>query len=115
MAKNQQDNTFHSRDQKIDYFNRRVNDASLTEGQRKYAADRLNSLCGGKSNSVQQTQSNCSTSAFQQTKQKFSDAQKYAYGAGIGYSAAKSGKRVSVRDENKDSFRAGYNSCKSSK
>lgn len=38
---------------------------------------------------------------------EYTEAQNAAFNAGIGYGAAKSGKRVPVRDENKDSFRNG--------
>lgn len=46
---------------------------------------------------------------------KHSAAQRAAYGAGVAYSLAKQGKRVPVKDENKDSFRAGVKASRKKK
>lgn len=44
----------------------------------------------------------------------FTAAQRSAYGAGMAYGLAKQGKRVPVKDENKESFRAGVKAARSS-
>ncbi len=88
--------------QKCDYYKKRVNDRSLTQKQRDYAQKRLNALCG----------TDKPKSSPAKTKPQYTDAQKYSYGAGIGYATAKKGKRVKVKDENKESFRAGYKKVK---
>lgn len=88
--------------EKREHYESRVNDPKLSEGQRKFAQQRLNSLCGGgKKFGGKSVKSG-----------NYTDAQKFAYGAGVGYGAAKSNKRVPVKDENKESFRAGYNKGK---
>lgn len=46
---------------------------------------------------------------------KHTDAQRAAYGAGMAYALAKQGKRVPVKDENKDSFRAGVQAARKGK
>lgn len=113
MAK--QNDTYYSAQDKCDYYKKRVNDSKLTDSQRKYAQMRLNSLCGGKkSKGKTVTCPTCNTSVPVNSG-KYTDAQKFAYGAGIGYGAAKSNKRMPVRDENKDSFRAGYKKGKTLK
>lgn len=113
MAK--RNNSTYSVADKCDYYKRRVNDSKLTDSQRKYAQMRLNTLCGGKkSKSKTVTCPTCNTSV-RVGSDEYTDAQKFAYGAGIGYGAAKSNKRMPVRDENKDSFRAGYKKGKALK
>lgn len=105
MAKTNQGS--YNKSSKIAYFKNRVDDVNLTAGQRRYAADRLRSLCGdGKSGGKTVTCPQCSTPVTTSTG-KYDDGQKFAWGAGVGYGAAKAGKRVRVKDENKDSFRAG--------
>ena len=44
-----------------------------------------------------------------------SPEQRAAYGAGVAYALAKQGKRVPVKDENKDSFRAGVKAARKSR
>lgn len=97
----------YSAQEKCDWYSKRVNNPKLTERQRRYAQQRLNTLCGGKPGNKTVSCPNCNTSVSVSSG-KYTDAQKFAYGAGVGYCAAKSGKRVDVKDENKDSFRAGY-------
>lgn len=92
----------HTNAQKIDYFKNRVNDRNLTQSQRNYAQQRLNALCG--TSTVNRNTS--------KPIQQYTDAQKYAYGAGIGYATAKKGQQVKIKDENKDSFRKGYKRVK---
>ena len=45
----------------------------------------------------------------------YTDAQKQAYGAGMGYGYAKANKRVPVKPENKESFRAGLDKARGKK
>lgn len=96
MARQQQNNDQPVRtvQEKCAYYKKRINDPKLTDGQREFAQRRYNSLSG--TNTVSSS-----------NKTKYTDGEKAAYNAGIGYSCGKSGKRVPVRDENKDSFRAG--------
>lgn len=91
--------------EKCEWYGGRVNDPKLSEKQRSWAKMRLGQLCGGKSAPGKATATVPSRST---NSSKYNDAQKYAYGAGIGYAAAKSGKRVDVKPENKQSFRDGY-------
>ena len=97
----------YSAQEKCDYYSKRVNDPKLNERQRRYAQQRLNALCGGKPGKKTVSCPKCNT-PVPVSSGKYNDAQKFAYGAGIGYGAAKTGKRVKVKDENKDSFRKGY-------
>ncbi len=87
--------TFSNED-KCDYYRRRVNDSKLSQKQRDYAQKRLEALCSGKKLAPAKLSSSSYTSE-----------ERAAYGAGVAYGAAKSGARVSVKDENKDSFRKG--------
>ena len=109
MAKTNQDT--HSYSDKVAYFKGRVDDVRLTAGQRRYAADRLRSLCGDDKSKVK-TRTQCSAPVTT-SNGKYDDGQTFAWGAGVGYGAAKAGKRVKVKDENKDSFRAGLKRGKS--
>lgn len=96
MAK-QNDKQYFDVTAKCDYFSRRVNDKSLSQGQRDYAQKRLAALRGG-------SKTNNSSKKYGKS---FTDEQNAAYSAGIGYGAAKNNKRVPIKDENKGSFRAG--------
>ncbi len=96
----------YSAQDKCDYYSKRVNNPKLSEKQRVYAQNRLNALCGGKSSVAGKAMATVPSRSTNSSK--YNDAQKYAYGAGIGYAAAKSGKRVDVKPENKQSFRDGY-------
>lgn len=102
MAKQQS----YSAQDKCDYYSKRVNNPKLSEKQRAYAQNRLNALCGGKRSAP--GKATATVPSRSTNSPKYNDAQKYAYGAGIGYAAAKSGKRVDVKPENKQSFRDGY-------
>ena len=96
----------YSAQDKCDYYSKRVNNPKLSEKQRVYAQNRLNALCGGKSSVAGKAM--VSVPSRSTNSPKYNDAQKYAYGAGIGYAAAKSGSRVDVKPENRQSFRDGY-------
>lgn len=100
MAKqNKSDRTVQD---KCRYYENRVNDKRLTDGQRRWAQRRLNELCaGGKSKPA------VSAPGGSGNSQKYTDGQKYAFGAGVGYAAGKAGKRVEVKPENRQSFRDG--------
>lgn len=100
-------NRMFSKTEKQAYYEKRAKDSTLTKGQRKFAQKRLNQL--NKSKSRKSSKNNGKTST---TKTTYTDAQKAAYNAGIGYGAAKANKRVKVKDENKRSFRNGYNKGK---
>ena len=45
-------------------------------------------------------------------KSTYTQAQRAAYGAGQAYALAKQGKRVPVKNENKESFRAGVKAAR---
>ncbi len=102
MAKNNQtEKQTFSDNQKCDYFKNRINDPNLSQGQRNWAAFRLNALSGNDQTitpapNAAQSPANCVT------------GQKAAYNAGLGYGAAKAGARVPVSAENKGSFRNGF-------
>lgn len=102
MAKQQS----YSAQDKCDYYSKRVNNPKLSEQQRAYAQSRLNALCGGKKSAS--GKATVAAPSRSTNSPKYTDAQKYAYGAGLGYAAGKSGKRVDVKPENKQSFRDGY-------
>ena len=98
MAKQKLDNSQHTVEEKIKHYSGRVNDPTLTEGQRKHAAKRLGELCGG----GQAPQTRAPKSPAKLTSQ-----QQNAHMAGIGYGAAKAGARVPVQPQNQDDFRDG--------
>lgn len=86
---------------KIDYYTKRVNDPNFSDGQRRWAAKRISDLCGEKKPATAPKQIERSS------RTRYTDAQKHAWSAGLGFGAAKAGKTVPVKDENKDSFRNG--------
>ena len=93
--------------ERINYYANRVNDPSLSQGKRNWAAKRLSELTS-KSNSGGKSKPSCSVPSGTSNTTKYTDGQKYAYGAGIGFAKAKAGERVDVKPENKQSFREGY-------
>ena len=95
----------YSAQDKCDYYAKRANNPKLSEAQRRYAQRRLSALCGGKKSAP--AKAAVATPSRSVNSPKHTDAEKYAYGAGIGYAAAKAGKRVDVKPENKQSFRDG--------
>lgn len=111
MAKQNTSDNMRTPAQKCDYYKKRVNDPKLTQGQRDYAARRIFQLCGGSTSNKTVSCPTCKTPVSVPTG-KYTDGQKYAYGAGIGYATAKAGARVDCKPENKDSFRKGYEFAK---
>ncbi len=99
-------NASHSYDDKVAYFKGRVDDVSLTAGQRRYAANRLLSLCRDNKPKVKACPQ--SSAPIPTSTDKYTDGQKFAYGAGVGFAKAKSGERVPVKPENVESFRKGF-------
>lgn len=94
MVKNtQQVKPTYSDQEKCDYYKKRMNDPSLSQTQRNYAAARVNKLGG---------------SGCQQGSSAVVSGHDAAFNAGLGYGAAQAGVRVPVSPESKGSFRDGH-------
>ncbi len=96
MAKEQKQPS-RSIEERIEWYNGRLNSPYSTEKERNHAVKRLAALTARRD--MEKAVCNKSLPATQE--------QNNAFNAGLGFGAAKVGARVPVKDENKPSFRAG--------
>ena len=111
MAKQNSSDIVRTAEQKYDHYKKRIDDPKLTQRQRSWAALRVSELSSVIASNKTVSCPTCKTPVSVPTG-KYTDGQKYAYGAGIGYAKAKAGARVDCKPENKDSFRKGYEFAK---